>query len=163
MKNKAWIELVRSEEDEIWSSVYERLGFRPSVDEKDFPGYEEPKPSVTFSFQAIWEKDFSQLEADLQEAADAMFKRATPPGSFIYALDWQHQCYKFYPETVNSNEWVIPALPNGDYYLFLEKSLAYGWLGHPWEETICIFGKPLLDALELHRPKLFGNPIRRQD
>ena len=155
MNSKVWIELSRSEEDEIWSSVNKRLGFKPSINEKNFPGYEEPTPSITYSFQAIWENDFSELEADLQESADAMFKRATPAGAFIYALDWQHQCYKFYPGSVKSDEWVIPALPDGDYYLFLEKSLAYGWLGHPWEQTICIFGKPLLAALKLHRPRVF--------
>lgn len=163
MNSKAWIELSRSEEDEIWSIIYERLGFRPSVCEKNFPGYDEPTPSVTYAFKPIWENDFSELEADLQENAGAMLKKATPAGAFVCALDWQHQCYKFYPGSAKNNEWMIPALPDGENCLFVERSLKFGWLGHPWEQTICIFGEPLLAALKNHRPKVFRNPIRRRD
>jgi len=163
MNSEAWIKLSHSEEDEVWSSVYKRLGFSPSVHEKDFPGYKEPTPSVTYSFKTIWANNFSKLEADLKQNAHAMFRKATPVGAFVYALDWQHQGYKFYPGATQNDEWVIPALPDGDYFLFVEKSLAFGWLGHPWEQTICIFGEPLLTALKTHRPKVFSDPIRRRD
>ena len=166
MNERAWIELSSSEEDKIWASVYERLGFKPSVHEKDFPGFKEPTPSVTYSFRDIWGDDFLELNADLNEKAHAIIRSATTADAFVYALDWQHQGYKFYPDRAGSagnDEWIIPALPDGDYHLFVEKSLAFGWLGHPWEQTICVFGQPLLVALKNNRPKVFRNPIRRRD
>ena len=165
MKNNAWIELSTRDEDEIWSTVYNRLGFNPSVYEKDFPSFKEPTPSITYSVSNIWGDDFEDLSIDLHDKAHEIFRRVTSAGDFLYALDWQHQCYKFFPDRLgspNDNEWMIPALPNGDYYIFLEKSLKFGWLGHPWEQSICMFGQPLLDELKRFRPKVFKNPIRRK-
>lgn len=163
----AWIELAREEEDAIWRKVYDGLGFKPSVRAADFPGFKEPGPSVTYSIYGIWgHKDFETLEADLHEKAHSIFNNVTPHGDFLYALDWQHECYRFFPHSSGSSvadQWKIPVLPNGDYYLFLERTLRFGWLGHPWEQTICVFGKPLLAELKRSRPKVFRNPVRRKD
>jgi len=166
MKKEPWIELLSSEKDEIWSSVYNRLGFKPSVYTKDFPGFKEPAPSITYSFSDIWGDGFEALSIDLHNKAHELFRRVTPSGDFLFALDWQHQCYKYFPDRIKSpddNEWRIPALPNGDYYLFIEKSLKFGWLGHPWEQSICIFGQPLLVEIKQLRPRVFNNPIRERD
>lgn len=166
MKNSAWKKLSDNEDDKIWSAVYNRLGFKPSVYAKDFPGFKEPVPSITYSFAEIWGDEFEALSADLHNKAHEIFRRVTPAGEFLYALDWQHQCYRHFPdqmETSEENAWEIPALPNGDYYIFLEKSLKFGWLGHPWEQSICIFGEPMLSELKRFRPKVFRNPIRRKE
>ncbi|SMX28161.1 hypothetical protein TRP8649_02276 [Pelagimonas phthalicica] len=162
MTKKNWQELSRFEEDRIWERVYKVLGFNPSIYKENFPGFKEPEPSVTYSFSTIWGDEFDRLEADLEARAKALFKEATPKGKLIYALDWNHPCYQFDPHS-SGEDWLIPALPDGDYHLFLSQSFSFGWLGHPWEQTVCIFGEPLLAALKRHRPKVFRHPIRRSE
>ena len=39
-----------------------------------------------------------------------------------------------------------PVFPDGDYSIFLATDLRLGTFGHPWEETLCVFGQPLLDS-----------------
>ncbi|MBW8635846.1 DUF2716 domain-containing protein [Hoeflea sp. WL0058] len=166
MNGDAWIELPREEEDPIWRKVYDDLGFKPSTRATDFPGFKEPGPSVTYSISGIWGDDFEALEADLHAKAHSIFNKVTPEGDFLYALDWQHECYRYFPYISDSSvadQWKIPVLPNGDYYLFLERTLRFGWLGHPWEQTICVFGKPLLTELKHSQPKVYRNPVRRKD
>jgi hypothetical protein len=43
--------------------------------------------------------------------------------------------------------WRVTPLPNGDYYIFLSEVFRTGTFGHPWEETMCIFGDRLLHGL----------------
>ena len=54
----------------------------------------------------------------------------------------------------------VPVLPNGDYYLYLAPDLSFGTFGHPWEQTICVFGAPLLAATESNRPRLLTRAVR---
>ncbi len=165
MTDPAWIELAEREEDEVWTNVFDYLAFNPSVHAKNFPGFTEPAPSLTYSFRDIWGENYAALNSDLETKALAIFRQATSAEEFIFALDWQHRCYKFYPHRVGvegCKAWLIPPLPNGDYAVFLEKSFAYGWLGHPWEQTICLFGQPILLALESHPPQVFRNTLRQR-
>lgn len=166
MGTRAWIALSDDEENAIWARVYAELGFKPSIHQKDFPGFQEPAPSITYALPDRRGDGTAAEHAGLQEQAHEVFRQSVPAGDFIYALDWQHQGYKFYPshdDTADTAAWKVPALPDGDYSLFVEKSLRFGWLGHPWEWTICVFGEPLLTAVKTHRPKSFRNPIRRKD
>jgi len=60
----------------------------------------------------------------------------------LYALDWQHPCYWLYPhasfDADDEDAWLVPVLPNGDYYIFLAEDFSFGSFGHPWEMTITI-------------------------
>ncbi|MDQ0899197.1 DUF2716 domain-containing protein [Paenibacillus sp. V4I7] len=55
----------------------------------------------------------------------------------------------------------ISFYPDGDYYLFINKDFLWGYLGHPWEQTISIFGGDLIHQFEINRPKLFGEVVIR--
>ncbi|MFB4279141.1 DUF2716 domain-containing protein [Nonomuraea sp. MTCD27] len=48
--------------------------------------------------------------------------------------------------------------PNGDYYVFLSEDRTNGTFGHPWEQTLCIFGTSLIP--ELARPSRSEVPHR---
>ena len=149
--------------------MYSKLKFNPSVHAGDFPGFKEPSPSITYSIANIYEDQntYEQLDENLHNKLLNAFKKITPIDGYLYVLDWQHQCYKFYPHKMtsgtSSKEWSLPILPNGDYYLFLDKNFRYGTLGHPWEMTMCIFGEKLLTAMHSEKPKLFRNPIRKKE
>lgn len=89
-----------------------------------------------------------------------LFRHLYRKGQTVYALDWQHQGYIFDPHGDARPPCVGP-VPNGDYYTFVEKEFRYLWFGHPWEWTVCLYGKPLLDALRKHPMELLSTEIRR--
>jgi len=72
--------------------------------------------------------------------------------------------YKFYPhipfQLNEENEWPVPMLPDGFYYAFLEKHFNFGVFGHPWEQTICVFGESLLIQVDKQKPVLFNTLLR---
>lgn len=65
-------------------------------------------------------------------------------------------CYRFAPARApiptDDEPWLVPVVADGDYYLFVAGDLRFGWLGHPWEGTVCVYG----DLLDEIGPKLDG-------
>ncbi len=164
----AWLELGECEYRKIWDDFYGRFSFSPSIDPHAWPSINEPVPSVTYSIAKAFDRgetDFVFVQSDLHAKVVAAFCELISESEFLYALDWQHTCYRFYPhgDIPNSGDgtWVIPVLPDGDYSIFLAKDTSFGTFGHPWEQTICVFGQRLLDAFERHRPRIFSVEVRR--
>ena len=156
----SWASIPSQEEDAIWKRFYSRYDFRPSV--SAFPAINEPTHSLTFSISAAFASpvDAEQLTHDLDDAALRVFSSLVGSNGRIIALDWQHECYYFKPLLFDGG-WAIPTFPNGDYCIFLSEDMNDGWFGHPWEETICVFGQRAIANLESKRPRLFSSPIRR--
>jgi len=77
-------------------------------------------------------------------------------------LDWQHPSYWFRPHAVaDATRWPpspVTPFPDGDYYIFLTEDMSQGTFGHPWEQTLCVFGNDLVDDLVPTLPF----PIRRR-
>lgn len=63
---------------------------------------------------------------------------------------------------LHNGHWEVPPFPDGDYYIFLSEDFRDGWFGHPWEQTVCIFGQRAVSSLGMGLPKLFINPIRQR-
>jgi hypothetical protein len=55
----------------------------------------------------------------------------------------------------------VPVFPDGVYTLFLAADGRFGLFGHPWEMTVCVFGRELLDAYGEDPPWLFRKLVRR--
>jgi len=100
----------------------------------------------------------------LAERVVDAFRRCLDTNERLYVLDWQHDCYSLDPyrpfTAAELEEWPIGIEPNGDYYIFLTSDFRIGTFGHPWEETLCIFGQPLLNALDQNMPTYLKQPIR---
>ncbi|GAA4586840.1 hypothetical protein GCM10023107_03950 [Actinoplanes octamycinicus] len=77
------------------------------------------------------------------------FAEAVPDGGRLAVLDWQHQSYWFRPDLQvrRGDPWPLSVFPDGDYYIFLTEDLTAGTFGHPWEQTLCVFGEPLMTTL----------------
>ena len=165
MRRTAWEEIGQSEEDVVWSAFERRFKFRPSTEE--MPGIREPSDSVTFDIGHVYgdPTHYSRLTMDLCCKFRDALQKCVAPGGHVNVLDWQHQSYRFSPhepfEFASEDDWSIPALPNGDYYIFLDPELRFGVFGHPWERTMCVFGRELLEALSQDMPKVFAHEIRR--
>lgn len=104
---------------------------------------------------------------DIDLTTVAAFQRCTHSGERMAVLDCQHPSYWFWPHRLDLDDlratWDVdpgitregahylswpdmrrPIYPDGDYYIFLATDLRFGTFGHPWEETLCLFGDGLL-------------------
>ncbi|MEV7617712.1 DUF2716 domain-containing protein [Streptomyces sp. NPDC089799] len=87
-----------------------------------------------------------------------------PPEGRLFALDWQHASFRFSPRLVRGSgqeRWPLSPYPDGDYVIHLSEDFLTGSFGHPWEESLCLFGKGLLAAVSAEIDDLLGAPNRR--
>lgn len=147
------------QENTIWDSFYEKFKFSPSVHPENFPSILEPHPSTTYEIKEKYsDEEVEDLNAKVQEA----IKSCSTINERICVLDWQHQCYWFYPHR-HFQEWLVPVLPDGDYYIFLAEDFRFGIFGHPWEWTSCVWGGNLISFLENSKPKIWETTKRKNN
>ncbi len=162
----AWHELDQDTYQAAWDAFEREFCFRPSVREEDWPGIREPEDSITFSIGHVYgDPDrYVRLTNDLGCKLIEAFRRCVEAGSTIFVFDWQHPCYSFAPhqafEFESEDDWPVPALPNGDYYIFTARDMRFGVFGHPWEQTMCVWGRDLMAAFRAAPPLLFDRKIR---
>lgn len=65
------------------------------------------------------------------------------------------------PGPARQPRWPGIAYPDGDYYLYLTADLRLGTFGHPWEDSLCVFGDELLTEVEEDLTALLGTVMRR--
>jgi len=159
-----WVPLSKNEYGQIWDRIYRDFKFKPST--SIFPSFKVPHPYITFNISDYFGEStdldaYDELEGRVLDA----FIECTMRGEYILALDWQHECYWINPrlafERDEFGEWAIPIFPNGDYYFFIQKDFKWGFLGHPWEESITIFGNELINAFNRHKPRMFRKILRQ--
>lgn len=173
---KGWKLLDPAKEQRAWS----HLAFYPG---DTGAGIREPYHSITFDVSFYYEaQNREALERELNVWVFKAFKEIRPSHSQLYALDWQHTAYEvsldaFTPEQYNelyfqhngllrsdedgTNYYLIEPFPDGDYHMFITPDLRNGLFGHPWNHTICVFGKETVHLLEISAPALLSRPIRR--
>lgn len=151
-------------DDILWDGFYSRFKFRPGMESS--PAIDEPTPSLTFDLTPIFDAGrdgFSagedRLNAEVLEAFKAVFR-----DSRIAVLDWQHPSYWLRPAAFDPSDpedWAVTVFPNGDYYIFTAEDLSCGTFGHPWEQTLCVWGEPLVSDVRTRLSAWL--PIRRTD
>ncbi|GAB2505855.1 DUF2716 domain-containing protein [Nocardiopsis aegyptia] len=142
------------EHDDLWDRFYEKFSFAPSV--KVHPGIREPVDSAT------WFLDGPRPA--LEQAVVPELLRLARVGEPLYWLDWNHVGCRFDPRRVGGpGRPDVPGqvFPDGDYYIYTTPDLRLGTFGHPWENTLCVFGRDLLDRVEDGITALLGEPTRR--
>ncbi|MEU8437618.1 DUF2716 domain-containing protein [Streptomyces sp. NPDC029216] len=147
----------------LWDRFSADFAFKPSMTHR--PAITEPSPSAVWNLHS-----HHRLVPDLPGELDAIVRRgllaATGPGEFVYWLDWQHNGYRYDPRRVGiPGRPPVPGLgtyPDGDYYLHLTHDLRLGTFGHPWEQTLTVWGPSLLAAVEAELTALLGEPVRRR-
>ncbi|MFF8261864.1 DUF2716 domain-containing protein [Streptomyces virginiae] len=147
----------RRAEDLLWDRLEREFGFEPGS--RNFPGFAASSPCATWRLT-------STLTDELDLVVRPALRALTGPGERLAWLDWQHTGYTFDPHRVGSPgapDWPGEVYPNGDYFLYLHPDLAFGTFGHPWEETLTVFGAPLLAAVDGELTALLGAPVRRRD
>jgi len=125
--------------NEIAEDLYEELsekfelgfGFNPSIHPKDWPSIKEPNPSITFSIEA---------DVEFEDILTEAFLQLSKSKKISYILDWYHQYYY-----VSDEQKEFSLYDDGDYIINLSQDFSQGTFGHPWEQTLCVFGKELVD------------------
>jgi hypothetical protein len=139
-------QLNQEEYDKVWDKFYDLFHFTPSVNH--FPAIKTNKRQLKFDIKDCFSPNYSLDK--LEGFAIKLFNKISRPGERLYALDWQHECYDFDPrEQMDRDEfedWIVPVLPNGDYYVFLTKDFNNVWFGHPWEQTITLIGDDIVEC-----------------
>ncbi|GGM57613.1 hypothetical protein GCM10012275_30980 [Longimycelium tulufanense] len=157
-----WALLPQDAHDVAWDWVDAQLAFRPSMDERDWPGFAEPKPSVTWDLAEPQPSGGAARDLDVNLLGLVALRECVEPDEWVYALSWPSQSYRFWPHRMSSGDlWALPVFPDGEYCVFLTQSFECGALGHPWEKTLCVFGEPLVDAFERYTVEILGTVLRR--
>lgn len=145
--SNAFEQLNNAERDRVWDLVDAQLEFRASTKPEHWPGFAEPEGSVTWSVAPLFDdfaNRFVQAEISLAGHLAAAIDQLLGVDAYAVALDWQHPGYRFIPALsalpTQQNSWPIPVLPDGDYYLYVAADLRFGWLTHPWEQSVCCYG-----------------------
>lgn len=140
----AWSEFTEDEYANVWDRFYAEFKFRPDYNERSRPAISEPPPFVTFDLS-------DNMTVEARTEIDRMFldsfRIVTPTTWHMFWLDWQHTSYRFEPHVADCfgpMGWY----PDGDYYIFLADDFSFGTFGHPWQESLCVFGTSLLGLVE---------------
>jgi hypothetical protein len=147
----AWEPISMDVDDAYWDPFYQRFNFRPSMQNR--PAISEPQPSVTIDLGPIFAGGHAQFGAGataINNLALVALTRALDSDTSLVVLDWQHQSYRFWPHLFACQadpRWATTVFPDGDYYIFLTEDMSTGTFGHPWEQTLCVFGEPLVSTL----------------
>ena len=157
MHDSGWAKFKPDEYDQLWTAFDSGFSFRAGVNSDKWPGIREPSPSVTIDLSPIFEMSDARFVAAaslVDQMALYAFTTVLPPDRRLAVLDWQHPGYWLWPHAFaltlaspNPAAWRVPVFPNGDYYIFATEDLASGTFGHPWEQTLCIYGEGLIAAL----------------
>lgn len=153
------MELLKENKDFIYNFINNELRFYPSCNDNFFLPFSINRPFVIY--------DISQMNNEqanlLYELAPTALANCLPDGYQLYAIDWFHNFILYdprNPQNMQSNEPATPQFnkdgiayfndfyPDGDYYFFLDKYGAFGYLSHPWREEVWIYGEPLIKEFE---------------
>lgn len=160
-----WVELDSVVYRQVWDKIYEDFNFKPSANKADWPSFTPPSPYLVYDISHLYGPYFEEYYKELETSVTTSFINCMEKDEYIYApLDWQHSSYWFNPRIDSPRgefeEWPIALYPNGDYYFFIKKDFTWGYFGHPWEKSICIFGVNLIEEMKGNLPKLFTKLIR---
>ncbi len=146
----------------VWDRFTLALGFSPSA--RAFPGIAEPVGSATWDLAAVagveGEGGRERLEAIVERGLRSSVRGDEP----LYWLDWNHAGCRFDPQRVGGPgqpPWPGSAYPDGDYYIHTTSDVRLGTFGHPFEQSLCVFGVELLAQVEEELTALLGRVLRR--
>lgn len=159
VQKELWIILSEDENDQIWQKIYSDFNFKPSINSDIIP----------FTFKIPFDvydiKDSTIYKEDdlINKKIKSIFIECMEDDDYMYALDWQHTCFKYNPRIEVVMEYPVfiaderylnggynvyfpEFYPNGDYYFFIDKDFEWGYLTHPWQKKIWIFGNRLMSS-----------------
>lgn len=137
---------------EAWAPFDERFHFRPDHHDRSGPAIDLPPDGVVIDLSSVFAEEgarFAAGEAAINAAALRAFVWVAGDDS-LTALDWQHPAYRYSPASHALSQrvdWPVPVFPNGDYFAHFSREVVWGTFGHPWQQTLTVWGEPLVASL----------------
>jgi hypothetical protein len=150
MVHAAWEEVPAENYEDFWGPFHARFNFRPKL--REYPGIDEPAPSITMDLAPIFggtPAEYAAGEQAVNALGLAAMTRVFADNDRLVVLDWQHPSWWFRPHLhalADDPRWPVSVFPDGDYFVFLAEDMSTGTFGHPWEQTLCVWGT-LMPAL----------------
>jgi hypothetical protein len=140
------------EYEAAWATFDARFDFKPDFHERSQPAIRLTEGCLVLDLLPVSTHHGSPGFAAGQAAVNAAALRAfvwIADGEELVALDWNHGAYRYDPArlAIAGGTWVVPVFPNGDYYIHAAHDMRWGTFGHPWQETLCIWGDELVTSL----------------
>lgn len=134
-----------------WEPFTDRFQFEPDYDERARSAIREPAESVTLDLTQVFDGSPARFAAGAA-AIDAAACRAFVwllGNDDLIAMDWQHPSYHYSPAKHALSELGlrVPVFPDGDYYIHAPLDFRWGTFGHPWQQTLCVWGDELTATL----------------
>ncbi|QSE72269.1 DUF2716 domain-containing protein (plasmid) [Rhodococcus sp. PSBB049] len=143
---------VLDDQQLLWDRFTDTFGFRPGGREPTRPVIVEPAPSITVDLTVpadrvgVWR---SRVDAVNAEALRCFVAEFAEDPMFV-VLVWHDICYRLdaaVHAVTRQPDWRVSAYPKGDYSIFLREDFSEGIVGHPWEQSLCVFGERLVGSL----------------
>lgn len=146
------------EYEQVWEWVYDEFKFQPSI----YPNkaFELSVPHVIYDISKHTDEQLDNMQFFITNA----FINCTTKKSQMYALDWHHSAFRFNPRNADDmksfkveddryqgggyHAYFPSYYPDGDYYFFIDTDFRFGYLGHPWQQNVWVFGETLISEFE---------------
>ena len=138
--------------DQAWAPFDERFAFKANFHERTQPAITLPPQSLVIDLAPVFAHEGPRFAAG-GAAINAAALRAfvwLAGSQEMTALDWQHTPYRYSPAehaVAELDYWPVPVFPNGDYYIHFVPGLKWGTFGHPWQESLTLWGDELIESL----------------
>ena len=156
-------ELGEDEYVAVWARFKEQFRFRSGMASSTWPAIAEPATARTWSVANLPDGDgYTELDEMVDVVQDGLCA-VTPPDGTILILDWHHTSYRIRPHRIRPADglrWPLGVMPDGDYIVNLAEDFSYGTFGHPWEETLCVFGTAVVERVAERLDAILGPPLR---
>jgi len=182
MNDTQWVLIEDNKEcDAIWDRFVSLFHFQPDYSNKTkcpfgFPSYIKHVKVYDIHGALIsldpHDENHRYRTTQQIQTIKSIFAECMGCDEFMYALDWQHSSFKYNPRIEEPfNEYTMytnlhetrayyPSFyPNGDFYFFLQKDFEWGYLTHPWQERVWIFGDQLTALFERYSDYLGFNAL----
>jgi hypothetical protein len=166
-----WVDLDWEAGKVLWSDFAEQFQFRAGITAKDWPAIAEPAPSVVWDLSPIFSgagtDGFVAGALAVAGLVLGTLQDCTDWYATVAFHDWVHPSGLFRPHSVDEPQevpgWDTGGLfPNGDYTIFVGRDHAFGILGHPWEQSLCVFGDCAVGAFTARNNGVLAKILRRR-
>jgi len=137
-----------------WAPFDERFDFEPDFHERGKSAIRLHPDCLVIDLAGLFASPAARLGAGTQAITAAALR------AFVWlvgqddlvALNWNHLAWQYSPahnavRYADPLDLPVPVFPNGDCYVHMEPRARWGTFGHPWQESLCVWGDELVDSL----------------
>jgi hypothetical protein len=148
--------LADPEDQDVWRRVTARLRFSSSPNRIRIAA---PQDSFTWSTGTLEDPDDARTTA-VEYAVQRALRTCTHPGEHLYFQRYGLQGFRFDPRRVGipgRPHWPGTACAWDEYHFLTTADARIGTYADPTEQSLCVFGTELLDAVSDELSRLLGN------